>query len=83
MSRPSTINLSLDTQHGVAYLALAPFEPKAVAHSVPLSDLAPEWPEIPTIGRFTLDFDAAGRLIGIEVFDPESSLSDQLLNEAD
>ena len=83
MQRKSPPTISYDAESGVAYIALASMKPRAAVHSVPLSALAEEWPEIATIGRFTLDLDSAGRLLGIEVFDPEAALPSELLRQAE
>jgi uncharacterized protein YuzE len=56
----------------VAYIRLTD-ERRGVAHTVALSGLE-EAAEVPALNDIVLDFDAEGRLVGIEILGPESWL---------
>jgi len=56
----------------VAYIYVTDRERPHSAHTVPLGAIGPdELDDVPALRALTLDFDDDGRLIGIEVFDPE------------
>lgn len=67
------IRITFDRVANAAYLYLRDIEPGGVAKTVPV-DEAP--------GMINLDFDAKGRLIGIEVLDAARRLPLELLERA-
>jgi uncharacterized protein YuzE len=74
-------DVTLDSQHKMAYIGLREHEKGIVAESLPLADFAAE-AGIETLHDLILDFDANGRLIGIEVMNAKKALPDGLLAEA-
>ena len=73
--------VTLDSQHKRAYIGLREHEEGIVADSLPLGEFATE-AGIETLHNLILDFDAQGRLVGIEVMNAKKVLADTLLAEA-
>jgi uncharacterized protein YuzE len=72
--------VTLDSQHKMAYIGLRDHAKGIVAESLPLAGFATE-ARIKTLHDL-IDFDAKGRLIGIEVMNAQKVLADALLSEA-
>ena len=66
----------------VAYISLTADPPRRVAHTVPPAAMD-EGAEVPALEDIVLDFDADGRLVGIEVLRPASWLPPELVEEAE
>jgi uncharacterized protein YuzE len=73
--------VTLDSQHKMAYIGLREHEEGIVAESLSLGEFAAE-AGIETLHDLILDFDAKGRLIGIEVMNAKKVLPDALLANA-
>jgi uncharacterized protein YuzE len=73
--------VTLDSQHKLAYIGLREHEKGVVAESLPLADFAAR-AGITTLHDLILDFDAKGRLVGIEVMNAKKVLPDTLLAQA-
>ena len=72
----SSMRITLDRHANAAYIYLAPIAPGGVAKCYPCDPLGVD-------GMINLDFDAAGRLVGIEVLDASGKLPSKLLEEAE
>jgi hypothetical protein len=73
--------VTLESQNKMACIGLRPHGEGIVAESGPLADLRRRR-RVQTLHDLILDFDAKGRLIGIEVMNAKQVLPGALLDEA-
>jgi uncharacterized protein YuzE len=73
--------VTLASQDTMAYIGFGEHRRGSVAESVPFADWATE-AGVETLHDLILDFDADGRLLGIEVFNAKKVLPDSLLATA-
>jgi len=73
--------VTLESQSNMGYIGLRPDGSGIVADSVELSDYADD-AGVETLHDLILDFDARGRLIGIEVMNAKRALPESLLDAA-
>ena len=70
------MRITLDRHANAAYIYFVPIGPGGVAKSYPCDPLG-------VGGMINLDFDAEGRLIGIEVLDASGKLPTRVIEEAE
>ena len=74
------MKLEIEPDLAAAYIRLGD-RSRHAAHTVPLTGMDEE-AEVPALRDIVLDFDADGRLIGIEILDPGRWLPRDLIDEA-
>jgi uncharacterized protein YuzE len=78
------MRLTYDASVNAAYLyILDPIARGGVAESVPLENLDDRQPDEPDLEGINLDFDADGRLVGIEFLSPTRQLPAAVLEHAE
>jgi uncharacterized protein YuzE len=70
------MHATFDPEHNIAYVSLKEIEPGEATVQIAFSD-----PRM--VSEIVLDLDRWGALIGIEVFDAQPRLPQELLNEAE